>query len=195
MYVWRNIETRSCNHCCSREEIIITLARMDQDGTISVLIHPSKLSANLYDLYHCCVYSKITPDDGKRNCLKYVEFYSKNKFEKLVHLLGFIIRMYHDARSPERQIPFLCRNFPLNSVQDTQKYTFLYIYLFIYLFIVPKSLQTTAYKDKYRPLFTCVYKWVNVSDWCAFLIDTFHLTNIQKCFNILLTLHLDIFIY
>jgi len=29
-----------------------------------------------------------------------VEFYSKNKFEKLVHLVGFIIRIYHDARSP-----------------------------------------------------------------------------------------------
>ena len=33
-----------------------------------------------------------------------VEFYSKNKFEKLVHLVFFIIRIYHDARSPERQI-------------------------------------------------------------------------------------------
>jgi hypothetical protein len=32
-----------------------------------------------------------------------VEFYSKNKFEKLVHLVGYIIRIYHDAWSPERQ--------------------------------------------------------------------------------------------
>jgi len=32
-----------------------------------------------------------------------VQFYSKNNFEKLVHLFGFIIRLYHDARSPERQ--------------------------------------------------------------------------------------------
>jgi len=47
---------------------------------------------------------KKTPDDGDRNCPKHVEFYSKNKFEKLVHLVGFIIRIYHDARSPERQI-------------------------------------------------------------------------------------------
>jgi len=39
-----------------------------------------------------CVQRK-TPDDGQRNCPKYVEFYSKNKFEKLVHLVGFIIRM------------------------------------------------------------------------------------------------------
>jgi len=35
-----------------------------------------------------------------------IEYYSKNKFEKLVHLIGFIIRNYHDARSPERQIQF-----------------------------------------------------------------------------------------
>ena len=56
--------------------------------------HPDpahKLSANLYDIYHCCVYSEKTPDDGDRNCPKHVEFHSKNKFEKLVHLVGFII--------------------------------------------------------------------------------------------------------
>jgi len=29
--------------------------------------------------------------------------YSKNKFEKLVHLVGFIIRIYHNAWSLERQ--------------------------------------------------------------------------------------------
>ena len=36
---------------------------------------------------------KKTPDDGQRNCPKHVEFYSKNKFEILVHLVGFIIRI------------------------------------------------------------------------------------------------------
>jgi len=35
------------------------------------------------------------PDDGQRNCPKHVEFYSKNKFEKLVHLVGFITRILH----------------------------------------------------------------------------------------------------
>jgi len=49
-----------------------------------------------------CVQWK-TPDDGQRNCPKHVEFYSKNKFEKLVHLVGFIIRICHDARSPEQR--------------------------------------------------------------------------------------------
>jgi len=34
--------------------------------------------------------------------MKHVEFYPENKFEKLVHLVGFIIRIYHDVRSPER---------------------------------------------------------------------------------------------
>jgi len=49
-----------------------------------------------------CVLWK-TPADGQRNCPKHVEFYSKSKFEKLVHLVGFIIRIYHDARSAEHQ--------------------------------------------------------------------------------------------
>ena len=45
-----------------------------------------------------CVQWK-TPDDGQRNFSKHVEFCSKNKFEKLVHLVGFIIR---------NQSPFVC---------------------------------------------------------------------------------------
>jgi hypothetical protein len=40
----------------------------------------------------------------RKTCPKYVEFYSKNKLEKLVHLIGFIIGIYHDARSSESQI-------------------------------------------------------------------------------------------
>jgi hypothetical protein len=36
----------------------------------------------------------ITPDEGQRNCPKYVEFHFQNKFEKLVHLVGFIIRKF-----------------------------------------------------------------------------------------------------
>jgi hypothetical protein len=34
---------------------------------------------------------------------KHVEFHPKNKFEKLVHLVGFNIQICHDARSHERQ--------------------------------------------------------------------------------------------
>ena len=35
-----------------------------------------------------------TPDDGQRNGPKHIDLHSKNKFEKLVHLVGFIIRTY-----------------------------------------------------------------------------------------------------
>ena len=63
---------------------------------------------NLYDIYLLLRVQCWTPDDGQRNCPKHVEFYSrvlfKNEFEKLVHLVGFIIRIYHDARSSECQI-------------------------------------------------------------------------------------------
>ena len=50
------------------------------------------LSKPVWHIPLLCVLWK-TPDDGKRNCPKHVEFYSKNKFEKLVHLIGFIIRI------------------------------------------------------------------------------------------------------
>ena len=50
-----------------------------------------------------CVQCK-THGDGQRNCSKHVEIYSKNKFEKLMHLVGFIIRIFHTALSPERQM-------------------------------------------------------------------------------------------
>ena len=41
--------------------------------------------------YTIAVCTVKTPDDGHRNCPKHVEFHSKNKFEKLVHLVGFRI--------------------------------------------------------------------------------------------------------
>ena len=37
-----------------------------------------------------CVQWKI-PNDAQRNCPKHVEFHFKNKFDKLVHLVGFIV--------------------------------------------------------------------------------------------------------
>jgi len=69
---------------------------------IKVMLTAYLQAVSITCMYYC-VYSEKTPDDGQRNCPKHVEFYSKNKFEKLVHLVGFIVRIYHDARSPERQ--------------------------------------------------------------------------------------------
>jgi len=70
-----------------------------------------KLSASLYDIYHCDVYSAKTPDDGQRNCPKHVGFYCKNKFQKLVHLVGFIIRIacrnsHHESSDLQSRILF-----------------------------------------------------------------------------------------
>ena len=41
-----------------------------------------------------CTVKKKKTNGGQRNCLKHVEFHSKNKSEKLVHLVGFIVRNY-----------------------------------------------------------------------------------------------------
>jgi len=34
-----------------------------------------------------------SPDEGQKTCPKHVQSYLKNKFEKLVHLVGFIVRI------------------------------------------------------------------------------------------------------
>ena len=75
----------------------------DQDGTAVPSWSCSQaVNKPVWHIPLLCVQWK-TPDDGHRNCPKHVEFYYQNKFEKLVHLVGFIIIIYHDARSPERQ--------------------------------------------------------------------------------------------
>ena len=54
------------------------------------------MSYRLADIYHCCVYSEkllMMYSGTVRN----TQLYSKNKFEKLVHLVGFIIRIYHNG--------------------------------------------------------------------------------------------------
>jgi len=58
------------------------------------------------------------PDDGQRNCPKHVEFYSKNKFEKLVHLIGFIIRI--PGNLPESSV-FPTENLTIISLYNVQR--------------------------------------------------------------------------
>jgi len=75
-----------------------------------------KLSANLYVLM--CLQWK-TPGDGWRNCPKHVEFYSKNKSEKLVHLVTFIIRIRILLYPPQ----FNCTYHSQRSfISETQRY-------------------------------------------------------------------------
>ena len=70
-----------------------------------------------------CVQWK-TPDDGQRNCLKHAEFHSKNKFEKPVHLVGFIIRnlSWHPVTWTSKEIIVLNESFdPFECCDFTQK--------------------------------------------------------------------------
>jgi len=53
----------------------------------------SKQSAYLYDIYLLLCIQYYTPDDGQKTCPKHVEFYSKNRFEESVHLVGFIMKI------------------------------------------------------------------------------------------------------
>jgi hypothetical protein len=71
---------------------------------VLILIPLASSQHNPYDIFLLLCVQYYTPDDGQKTCPKHVEFYSKNKFEELVHLVGFIIRIYHEARSAECQI-------------------------------------------------------------------------------------------
>jgi len=65
---------------------LLIASEQDQDGTSWPC--SQAVSKPVWHTPLLCVQWK-TPDDGQ----KHVEFYSKNKFEKLVHLVDFIIRM------------------------------------------------------------------------------------------------------
>jgi len=67
---------------------------------LSIIRSFSLYTQEWYISYRFCWHTPLlcvlwkTPDDGQRNFPKHVAFYSKNKFEKLVHLVGFIIRIF-----------------------------------------------------------------------------------------------------
>jgi hypothetical protein len=71
---------------------------------LSVFIHCTHSSGICHTVLLTACKLWKTPDDGQWNCPKPIQFHSKNKFEKLVHLVAFNIPIYHDARSHERQI-------------------------------------------------------------------------------------------
>jgi len=87
-------------------------------------------------------------DDGQRNCPKHIEFYSKNKFEKLVHLVDFIKRIYHVAQSPERQITADVRN------------SCMYVCMYVW-----------SNASRYREL-KCVYTFSSIAYWLAMTVKT-----------------------
>jgi hypothetical protein len=61
----------------------------------------------------------INPDDGQRNCPKHVEFHSQNKFEKLVHLVGFIIKKIISHWRWESSISCLKKHLPVLKTETT----------------------------------------------------------------------------
>jgi hypothetical protein len=61
------------------------------------------LASSQHILYVLLCIQYWTPDVGQKTCPKHIEFYSKSKFEKLMYLIGFIIRIYHNAGSSEYQ--------------------------------------------------------------------------------------------
>ena len=65
------------------------------------LVPASKQSPNLYDIYLTLYVQSRTPDDGRKDCPKHVVLYSINS--KIVHVVGFTIEIYHDARSHEHK--------------------------------------------------------------------------------------------
>ena len=60
---------------------------------VSILIPLANSQQNHYDIYQLLCVQYKAPDGGQKTCAKHIEFYSKNEFEKLVHLFGFIIRI------------------------------------------------------------------------------------------------------
>jgi len=63
-----------------------------RDGTSSI---SCPLAMNLYDIYLMLYVQPWTPDDGRKDRAKHVEWYSINP--KIVHLVGFTREIYWDS--------------------------------------------------------------------------------------------------
>ena len=107
MYFWNKTLHVSNSISVHRQESITVHISIGicHTGFADCLLVSSQQNLYVAHLLLCVQYQ--TPDDGQRNCPKHLEFYSKNKFEKLVYLVGFIIRIYNGARSFEYQTPYL----------------------------------------------------------------------------------------
>jgi hypothetical protein len=103
LYMFRTVSLSIIRsfHCRHSNDICHTACEQDQD--VPSWFCSQAVSKPVWHIPLLCVQWK-TADDGQKNCPKHVEFHSKNKFENLVHLVGFIVRIFYDARSPERQI-------------------------------------------------------------------------------------------
>ena len=84
---------------------------------------PASSQQYSFDICQLLYVQSWTPDDGRKDRPKHVECQYKilvNKFDTLVHLVGFTTEMYYDERPYERQITFwwlVSRNRPLVGMQ------------------------------------------------------------------------------
>ena len=78
-----------CSHCNGIYHTgFLTACEQNQNGTSWSCSQVA--SKHVWHTPLLCLQWK-TLDDGQRDCPKQVEFHSKNKFEEIVHLVGFII--------------------------------------------------------------------------------------------------------
>jgi len=82
-------------HCTHSNGICHTglLTACEQDQDVPFWSCSQAVTKPVWYIPLLCIQWK-TPDDGQRNCPKHVEFHSTNKFEKLVHLVGFYYKTY-----------------------------------------------------------------------------------------------------
>jgi hypothetical protein len=98
LYIFRTVSLsviRSYSLYTQQWHVIQTAFEQQQDQDGTAVPSWSCCSKTVYKpVWHIplLIVQWITPDGGQRNFLKYVEFHFQNKFEKLVRLVGFIIR-------------------------------------------------------------------------------------------------------
>jgi hypothetical protein len=144
----------SCQQTCIT--YIIACKQAVNKPVWHILLLASKLSPNLYDIYYClqaschqtCMTYTIavctvkSPDDRQRKCPKHLEFHSKNKFEKLEHLVGFIIRKRDKAISEIEILVHIQLTYVLLNKQFVYPH-FIYVFHWLYVQVsVWKSIGT-----------------------------------------------------
>jgi hypothetical protein len=137
---------------------LLTACEQDQDAACSQAVNQP-----VWHIPLLCVKWK-TPDDGQRNSPKRVEFYSKNKFEKLVHLVGFIIRIFSRCSSPGGQILLLsshsfrfCKFFDSHTIPPHLLRKRLILFFFNRLSIIPwRVCRTSCENTNNAVFFSCL---------------------------------------
>ena len=99
-----------------------------------------------------CTVKKKKTDDGQSNCPKHVEFYSKNKFEKLVCLVGFIIRVYNirlDEMTVTPPVKFPAAGWAVICLKDYTSLCLVLSYRLLIMALAPKERRSCFITSRY----------------------------------------------